>query len=40
MEFTCIVMRMVLDLYMEIEWRPGAWLSKIWWEQVGIDLVG
>ena len=28
----------ILDLYEWSAWRPGAGVSRWWWEQVGLDL--
>ena len=30
----------ILDLCEEGVRRPGAWVSRRWWEQEGIDLAG
>ena len=30
----------ILDLCEEAVQRPGAWVSRRWWEQEGIDLAG
>ena len=35
-----IATRPILDLCEEAERRPGAGVSKRWWEQVGINLAG
>ena len=35
-----IVTRPILDLCEETVRRPGAWVSRIWWEQEGLDLAG
>ena len=32
--------RPILNLCIEEEWRPGAWVSKRWWYQSGIDPAG
>ena len=33
-------MRPILDLCEETVLIPGSWVSKIWWGQEGLDLVG
>ena len=35
-----IATRMILDLYEKATRRPGAPVSRRWWEQTGIDLEG
>ena len=35
-----IVTPPVLDLCERSTWRPGARVSRRWWEQAGIDLEG
>ena len=27
-----IATRKILDLYEEVVWRPGMWVSRRWWE--------
>ena len=29
-----------MDLWEQATQRPGAWVSRWWWEQTGIDLKG
>ena len=35
-----IAMRTILDLCEQSTWRPGARVSRWWWEQACIDLEG
>ena len=35
-----IATRLILDLCEQATRRPGAWVSKRWWDQTGIDLKG
>ena len=35
-----IASRLILDLCEKATWRPGAMVSRRWWEQAGIDLEG
>ena len=35
-----IATRPILDLCERSVWRPGAWVSRRWWEREGIDLGG
>ena len=35
-----IVTRPILDLCERFSWRPGAWVSRRWWEQDGLYLEG
>ena len=35
-----IATRPILDLCEQSLWRPGAWVSRQWWEQKGLDLEG
>ena len=35
-----ITTRPILDLYERSAWRPGARVSRRWWEQDGLDLEG
>ena len=35
-----IATRMILDLHERSNWRPGARVSRRWWEQVNIYLEG
>ena len=30
----------ILELCIEAERHPGAWVEKRWWDQEGIDLAG
>ena len=30
----------ILNLCERSDWRPGAWVSWLWWEQDGLDLEG
>ena len=35
-----IMTRPILDLYEQSVHRTGAWVSRRWWDQKGIDLEG
>ena len=35
-----IAMQPILDLCEQSARRPGAWVSRQWWEQEGLDLEG
>ena len=35
-----IVTRLILDLGKQVTRRPGARVSRQWWEQTGVDLKG
>ena len=35
-----ITIRPIMDLYMAEKRRPGPRVTKRWWEQEGLDLVG
>ena len=35
-----IATRLILDLYEQSAWRPGAMLFQRWWGQDGLDLAG
>ena len=32
--------RPIIDLFLETEKRPGAQVEKLWWEKLGLSLVG
>ena len=33
---TCLIM----DLYLTAEWNPGIQLSRRWWDQSALDILG
>ena len=35
-----ITKRPIMDLCLAALWRPGSWVSNMWWEQEGIYLEG
>ena len=32
--------RPIMDLFFAAEWRPGMRISRRWWDQISIDILG